>query len=245
MPLERPDIGVNGHQMTPSKNGHESPAPGDHGISDPEAREPKPQQEQWFGHMMARALGTGPSGWPRIAAFVDSDSTFRIYRRFGFLRTRLLLYHQDILAEMEAKLDWLDRDDARSPETQRYLSSRREDDLRQGSPRRALFQDIESQLEIYDSLLKRSAQIYQLEEAPTKHRQAVVNHIWSDGTIKERDREYILHADDLVYLNADTEASWVHWFVGYLLYHTGPILMVNIPWNVMTTAKLTEWLLTE
>jgi hypothetical protein len=80
---------------------------------------------------------------------VDSDSTFRIYRRFGFLRTRLLLYHQDILAEMEAKLDWLDRDDARSRETQRYLSSRREDDLRQGSPRKALFKDIESQLEIY------------------------------------------------------------------------------------------------
>ncbi|EXJ61643.1 hypothetical protein A1O7_02072 [Cladophialophora yegresii CBS 114405] len=126
---------------------------------------------------------------------------------------------------MEAKLDWLDRDDARSPETQRYLSSRREDGLRKGSPRKALFQDIESQLEIYDSLLQRSAQIYQLEEAPNKHRQAVVNHIWSDGTLKERDREYIQHADDLVYLNADTEASWVHWFVGYLLYFTGPVLM--------------------
>jgi hypothetical protein len=67
-----------------------------------------------------------------------------------------------------------------------------------------------------------------------------VNHIWNDATIKERDREYILHVDDLVYLNADTEASWVHWFVGFLLYHAGPVLMVITPWPLVLAVKLTD-----
>lgn len=38
-----------------------------------------------------------PRGYPRLAAFVSSDIEGRIYRQFGYLRSRLLLYYQDEL----------------------------------------------------------------------------------------------------------------------------------------------------
>ena len=78
-----------------------------------------------------------------------------------------------------------------------------------------------------DSLLTRSAAIYQLQEAPIRHRQSVVNHIWNDGRLQRQDREYILHVDDLVYLNPDTESSWVHVFVRSLLSRAGRRVMVR------------------
>jgi hypothetical protein len=50
-------------------------------------------------------------GYPRFAALVDSDDNFMIYRRFGFLSTRLLLNQQDKLRLLEEELDEIDQDD--------------------------------------------------------------------------------------------------------------------------------------
>src|SRR5215469_11608832 len=35
-----------------------------------------------------------PEGYPRLAAFLDSDENFMVYRRFGYLQSRLLLEKQ-------------------------------------------------------------------------------------------------------------------------------------------------------
>lgn len=44
------------------------------------------------------------SGYPKLAAFFDSDDQFSVYRRFGYLHSRLLLYKQDELRELEDRL---------------------------------------------------------------------------------------------------------------------------------------------
>ena len=44
--------------------------------------------------------------------FLDSDENFMIYRRFGYLYARLLLYKQDELRAFEKRLDRIDRKDA-------------------------------------------------------------------------------------------------------------------------------------
>lgn len=49
-----------------------------------------------------------PLGYPRQAAFADSDESFMLYRRFGNVHARLLLHQQDELREMEEKLHDLD-----------------------------------------------------------------------------------------------------------------------------------------
>lgn len=55
-----------------------------------------------------------PRGFPRLAAFLDTDENFMLYRRFGFLQARTLLYKQDELRVLENKLDRLDKVDAGS-----------------------------------------------------------------------------------------------------------------------------------
>jgi hypothetical protein len=56
-----------------------------------------------------------PKGYPRISAFIDSDSDTALFRRFGVLHARSLLYKQVELTELEAQLDKLDKEDAGKP----------------------------------------------------------------------------------------------------------------------------------
>lgn len=52
-----------------------------------------------------------PDGYPNLATFQSSDETFAIYRRFGYLQSRLLLEKQDALRVLENKLNQYDDDD--------------------------------------------------------------------------------------------------------------------------------------
>jgi hypothetical protein len=55
------------------------------------------------------AVSSCPKGYPRLAAFLDSDENFMIYRRFGYVQGRLLLEKQDELRKLEEKLDKYDK----------------------------------------------------------------------------------------------------------------------------------------
>ena len=52
-----------------------------------------------------------PRGYPNLAIFNDSDEKFMIYRRFGYLQSRLILVKQDELRLLEQKLDAVDKAD--------------------------------------------------------------------------------------------------------------------------------------
>lgn len=66
---------------------------------------------------------------------MDSDDNFMIYRRFGFLYSRVLLQKQDELRELEENLDQLDlKDSKESDQSRRALQSRARDQKRTGKP---------------------------------------------------------------------------------------------------------------
>jgi hypothetical protein len=69
-----------------------------------------------------------------------------VFRRFGTLRARSLLYKQDELVEMEARLNELDATERR----QVYLSSRRRDS---SDERKKLVQSIDKALIEYGTIL--------------------------------------------------------------------------------------------
>jgi hypothetical protein len=50
------------------------------------------------------------NGYPRVAAFLDSDDNFMICRRFGYLHWRVLLDKQNELQYLEKELDEMDKD---------------------------------------------------------------------------------------------------------------------------------------
>jgi hypothetical protein len=66
----------------------------------------------------------GPNGYPKLARFLDSDDNFMVYRRFGFLQTRLLLETQDRLRVLEKRLDKLDESETAGDDNQDNLCSR-------------------------------------------------------------------------------------------------------------------------
>jgi hypothetical protein len=73
-----------------------------------------------------------------------------LYRRFGFLQARLLLYKQDELRRLEMELDNMDQTDAK--ENPIILQSRRKDDAEVGE-RKKLLQTIDLKLKEYGTLL--------------------------------------------------------------------------------------------
>ena len=75
-----------------------------------------------------------PVGFPRVACYMDSDDAFPIYRRFGYVFSRLLLHKQDELSSMEATLRTMDNLDHKTPGCARYLQSRTLDNSRKSVP---------------------------------------------------------------------------------------------------------------
>ena len=67
-----------------------------------------------------------PEGYGKLAAFIDCDPNFRIYRKFGWLHNRVLLHIQDELQELEEELEDIDAWEAKSGDMVK-LASRRED----------------------------------------------------------------------------------------------------------------------
>jgi hypothetical protein len=62
------------------------------------------QKEKYSTPIVTRRLNDYPKGYPNVAAFLNSDEGFSIYRRFGYLQSRLLLSKQDDLRCSEQKL---------------------------------------------------------------------------------------------------------------------------------------------
>lgn len=93
-----------------------------------------------------RVVESYRKGYPRFSAFLQSDRNFILFRRFGQLHARVLLHKQDIICELEQRLNRLDNEEANSF----FLNSRRND---QNAERRSLLADIESKLLDYGLLL--------------------------------------------------------------------------------------------
>jgi hypothetical protein len=68
-------------------------------------------------------------GYHSLSTFLDSDENFMLYRRFGYLHSRMLLRKQDELRKLEAELDEYDEVDSEgTPEQRRLLTSRDSDE---------------------------------------------------------------------------------------------------------------------
>ena len=90
-----------------------------------------------------------PLGYPQLAAMEASDPDFLIFRKFSELHIRVLLYHQDELAQLEETLAILDRSDLCGDF--RKLKSRRRD-FAIDSSRKNLILGIEKELSVYGKL---------------------------------------------------------------------------------------------
>ena len=88
-----------------------------------------------------------PRGFPYVASYLDSDDTFAIFRRFGWVHARLLLNKQDELRALESELRAMDKLDGDNASSKKYLQSRTKDNARQLPPGRMSRQQLLETLE--------------------------------------------------------------------------------------------------
>ena len=84
-------------------------------------------------------------GYPNLATYKSSSDNYALYRRFGYLQSRLLLEKQDILRVLEQRLEEYDGDHITSSVT-RNLNDE------QLLPRQALLEEIEKAFYSYGEL---------------------------------------------------------------------------------------------
>ncbi|KAF2112297.1 hypothetical protein BDV96DRAFT_158224 [Lophiotrema nucula] len=130
-------------------------------------------------------------GYPRLAAFINSDRDFIVFRRFGHLHVRFLLQLQDELAEIEQRLHELDNDEAYSFN----LNSRRRDS---NQDRTALLAGLGEKLASYDLCLE--AYYKQIERAPSDSRnvQSVANWMKGNKPLVPEESAFLCNWEDLV-----------------------------------------------
>jgi hypothetical protein len=68
-------------------------------------------QESFAYYQHGLSVEKYPEGYPRTSAYIDSDSDTPLFRRFGILHARSLLYKEVELTELEAQLNELDKED--------------------------------------------------------------------------------------------------------------------------------------
>jgi len=88
-------------------------------------------------------------GYGKVAAFEDSDPSFLIYRKFGWLHNRILLHLQDELVDLEGQLEDLDKWESLTGNPTKLLCRRLDDAVPEDSERRKLLKTCREKLDEY------------------------------------------------------------------------------------------------
>ncbi|KAF2257626.1 hypothetical protein CC78DRAFT_600228 [Lojkania enalia] len=147
-----------------------------------------------------------PSGYPQLAAFLNSDENFLICRKYGLLHSRVLLYRQDELRELEQKLQKMDAAAAKS-NGGKGIHSRVRDENESGEWR-ALIQIIDNKLKEYHDIVQRTRSMASLQPATTRNYNSVCNWIFHTGPIVNAEAETFKKDRDFVALVDAKEGSW-------------------------------------
>ena len=172
-----------------------------------------------------------PYGYPRLSSFLDSDDAFKIYRRFGTLRSRVLLCKQDELRRLESDLELLDFQDNANDEGKRCLRSWKRDAKRSAESgtgtvgRASLLQTIETKLMEYGTGLKidclhtslkanhflgqlmaQAQQFAEMRKPTARDHASVMNYMDNEAIVAEADKQFIYLKDDLVTLRSSRDA---------------------------------------
>lgn len=187
-------------------------------------------------HQLTKTVEQHPLGFPRAAAFFDSDEHFMIYRRFGVLFSRLLLNKQDELVELEELLSDMDDYDDKKEQNRQYLRDRFADESRETmqwtESRKEVLQKIEKKaLEYSESrriacktcvfgiqtdlisqgeLLLRAQKLVALKCPSAADHDSAMSFMENDpAPFNERERAYIYQKQDLVTLKPGREDAWL------------------------------------
>ncbi|KIW68872.1 hypothetical protein PV04_04787 [Phialophora macrospora] len=155
-----------------------------------------------------RQLNVAPNGYPRTATFLDSDENFMLYRRFGYLQSRLLLEKQDDLRRLELKLDIMDSadEDEGGGDLLRTRLHQNEDFM---AERRTLMEQIEKKWLEYSSLVLAASQMTALNKPTNTEHTSVKRWMDMEQPLIGDDAGFINEKEDLITLRPGREYAWL------------------------------------
>ncbi|KAE9365460.1 hypothetical protein N431DRAFT_353909, partial [Stipitochalara longipes BDJ] len=153
-------------------------------------------------------------GWPRVAAFLNSDDNFAVFRGFSHVHSRILLMLQVEITKLESKLSELDRHDDASEATHYRLKSTRHEEG-WDTAQNDLLEKLRMKVLDYgkwNDLLLKAAQIRALKKTPRRDHRKLFNWIWRLKPVDKGEYDWIYHANDFVSLEPDTDGQWAEVF---------------------------------
>ncbi|KAL9021936.1 MAG: hypothetical protein Q9185_000807 [Variospora sp. 1 TL-2023] len=189
--------------------------------------------------------GAYQRGYSTLAAIEDSDPNFLIYRKFGWLRNRLLLDLQDELVTLEQKLQLLDDNDARLCDPEDVLISCRNDKL-QKTVRQELLTTIRRKLLEYDEVLLHLQQIQAIRRPTARNQASLFRIMWNNKLLVHEEMEWISRREDLAALARDSEHGWFNGFIEDTLHaisHTMITFIFRDPYRRKKAGKMNITLL--
>ncbi|CAI6331467.1 unnamed protein product [Periconia digitata] len=146
-----------------------------------------------------------PQGYPRLAAFMNSDENFLICRQYGNLHNRVLLYRQDELRELESELFEMDKKALATDELQ--LGSRTREE-RCSPERRGLINRIDEKLREYNDIVQRTRSFATLQKATERNYRSVKNWMDMEGPLVQEEAATFKKDRDFVAVVDAKEGSW-------------------------------------
>jgi hypothetical protein len=142
---------------------------------------------------------------------MHSSEDFLVCRQFGFLHSRVLLYRQDELCELEQKLLSMDKT-ADQDDKDLLLRSRRCGE-RYSSDTRDLINTIDDKLKEYNDIVQRTRSFSSLERATKRNWSSVHNWLNNNGPMLEAEASAFRKTHDLVMI---VDAKEGRWFDGHI-----------------------------
>lgn len=157
-----------------------------------------------------------------MAAYINSDVNFTMYRKFGTLRSRVLLHRQDELNKLEKRLNALDlRDNVGDDFRIQCITYDREKDTQ----RTDLIDEIDSKLEHYgnctwyisrgvmltpkDEMVFRAQRLQSIGPPTKRNHRSLFNWIWNQQALEPSEQDFIFRQDDFVSLANGQDNSWI------------------------------------
>ncbi|KAF7885145.1 hypothetical protein EAF00_010963 [Botryotinia globosa] len=166
-----------------------------------------------------RSLSEHQKSYRSLSIFLDSDENFKIYRRFGYLHSRLLLRKQDEIRRLEMELDELDDlDEAEDAPDKRRARSRNADIAAERKEltedptirtRTIVLDEIEAKLAAYDELLLRSQHLNAMNRPADSDYRSVERYIFDKKPLVDEEQGFIYEKNDLITLREGREGAYL------------------------------------
>ncbi|KAI9647713.1 hypothetical protein NHQ30_004099, partial [Ciborinia camelliae] len=182
-------------------------------------RIPKSTRDEDQRKPHVRVLSEHQKSYRSLSIFLDSDDNFKIYRRFGYLHSRLLLRKQDEIRRLEGELDELDDlDESEDALDKRRARSRNADIAAEKREladdptirtRTVVLDEIEEKLAAYDELLLRSQNVNAMNRPAESDYRSVERYIFDKKPLVDEEQGFIYEKEDLVTLREGREGAFL------------------------------------